>query len=436
MLCVNSVSSFSTLIRVAICCALLLAHGPICAADGECRYVGEYPTATSKKGLQVEDTADALALGIKHAAINVNLSRLIDVNERENCEASWKFDGRQYCFNAAYLAELDSSIETLSSHGVIVNLILLAYATDDQRTNKIMLHPRYDQSAPNRLGMFNTATPDGRATLAAIMEFVAERWSRPDKKFGRVAGYIVGNEVNSHWWWCNMGRVSMEEFADAYLDAVRLIHSSVRKQASWARVYVSLDHHWGISYAAGDEQQAFPGRDFVDYFARQARENGDFDWNIAYHPYPENLFEPRFWNDTTALPKEDTSRITFKNLEVLVEYLKRPELLFVGLPRRIILSEQGFHTPAGPDGETLQAAAYCAAYKRVENLEGVDAFILHRHIDNLHEGGLMLGLRGVAPCGGEPRRKKRIYGCFRAADTPEWESAFKFALPIIGKQSW
>jgi hypothetical protein len=247
----------------------------------------------------------------------------------------------------------------------------------------------------------------------------------------------MGNEVNSHWWWANMGRASMEEFADDYLRTVRLADTAIRKESSWARVYLSLEHHWNIRYAAGDDQQAFPGRAFLDYFARRAREGGDFDWNLAFHPYPENLFEPRFWNDKTATTNVlTTPRITFKNIELLPAYLRRPELLFHGEPRRIILSEQGFHTPSGTNGELIQAAAFCYAYKKIERLDGIDAFILHRQVDNAHEGGLLLGLRSNQPKDGELHPRKKIYDCFRDADTPEWEKAFAFALPIVGLESW
>jgi hypothetical protein len=270
------------------------------------------------------------------------------------------------------------------------------------------------------------------------MAFLAERWSRPDQKYGRVSGYIIGNEVNSHWMWCNMGRVTMREFADSYLRTVRLAHSAIRRQSSWARVYLSLDHHWTIHLESHDETQGFAAKEFIDYFAESARkgEGGDFDWHLAFHSYPENLFEPRFWNDRTALPRVDTPRVTFKNLEVLADYFAREELLYEGKRRSIILSEQGFHTPDGPDGETIQAAAYCYAYKKIEALDGIDAFILHRHIDHPHEGGLWLGLRRFKPGEPEPRPRKKIYECFRLADTPEWEEAFKFALPIIGLESW
>jgi hypothetical protein len=52
--------------------------------------------------------------------------------------------------------------------------------------------------------------------------------------------------------------------------------------------------------------QAFAARPFLEEFARLGRERGDFGWHVAFHPYPENLFEPRFWNDRTATDIDDT----------------------------------------------------------------------------------------------------------------------------------
>lgn len=414
----------------------LVIGGVLTAAAETARYQESYPEAASKKGLQVEIVADALALGVKHAALNFNLGQLIDPTGDTN-NPSWESAGRSFHFQRAYLAAMDRQIKALSERGVIVNLIVLAYQSNDPAVNRILIHPQCATNAPNRLGHFNTVTEEGRRWLTAALEFCAERWARPDQKFGRVSGYIIGNEVNSHWWWANMGRVGMEEFADDYLRVVRLARTAIRRQASWPRVYVSLEHHWNIRYPAGDERQSFPARAFMDYFARQARGGGDFDWHVAFHPYPEDLFEPRFWHDKSATTNVlTTPRITFKNLELLPVYLQRPEFLFNGQPRRIILSEQGFHAPKGADGEVIQAAAYCYAYKKIERLDGVDAFILHRHVDHKDEGGLLLGLRGLQPRGDEARPKKKIYACFRAADTPEWEQEFSFALPVIGITNW
>lgn len=419
-------------LRAVLLLGLTISQSPGAASH----YTEPYPSAASKKGLQVEIVDDALALGVKHAALNFNLSQLIDPKGNTN-HPGWTIDGRTYRFQSGYLASLDRRIKELSDRGVVVNLIVLTYLAGDPEVNRILIHPRCLTNPPNRLGNFNTATEEGRRWLAATMEFCAERWSRPDRKFGRVAGYIMGNEVNSHWWWANMGRVTMEEFADDHLRTVRLAHTAIRAQSSWARVYLSLEHHWNIRYPAGDPQQSFAGRAFLDYFARRAREGGDFDWHLAFHPYPENLFEPRFWNDKSATADVlTTPRITFKNIELLPTYLRRKELLHNGQPRRIILSEQGFHTPKGTNGELIQAAAYCYAYKKIEKLDGIDSFILHRHVDHRAEGGLLLGLRGLEPRGNEARPRKKSYECFRAADTPEWREAFAFALPIIGLTSW
>ncbi len=398
----------------------------------------EFPEALSKKGLQVEIIDDALALGIKHAAINVNLAQMAVVEPSSKAALTWTFEGVDYHYRRSYVEALDRKIGPLSEKAVLVYLIILVYQSHDEAINQLLLHAGYDRTAPNRLGAFNTSSQEGRDWLKATMAFMAARWSPNASPHGRAVGYILGNEVNSRWWWSNMGKVSMETFTTSYAQAMRLAHEGIRSQAAWPRLYVSLEHHWNIRYAAGSDQQAFPGRAFLDLFARVIREGegGDFDWQVAFHPYPENLFKPRFWEDKTATDGPDTPRITFKNLDQLMAALKKPALQYQGKPRRVILSEQGFHTPDGEEGERFQAAAYCYAYRLVEQQAGIDVFILHRHVDHPHEGGLRLGLRRYLPDDPEQRPAKLIYDCFRLAGTPQWEEAFRFALPIVALTAW
>ncbi len=429
-----------SVVAVSFLLLVCVAWLTICAGQDGFRHAGAYPEAASKKGLQVELLDDALELGIKHAALNVNLSELIAPSSgtADVSILTWTTDGQTFHFRREPVERLDRIIKTLSSHGVVVHLIILVYKSSHADVNRVLLHPNYDDTAPHGLSAFNTRTAEGRTWLQATMEFLAHRWSRPDQQYGRVAGYILGNEVNSHWWWSNMGRVKMSEFADDYASALQLVHRAVRRHSEWARVYVSLDHHWSIRFPASNDHEAFAGKELIDYLSQRGKEDDEsnFDWHVAYHPYPENLFEPRFWNDKSALPEPTTPRITFKNLEVLTDYLQRPELFYEGRPRRVILSEQGFHTPDGPMGEAIQAAAYCYAYRKVARLDGVDAFILHRHVDHPHEGGLRLGLRRFVQAESNPHPKKVIYDCFRLADDSDWEAAFRFALPIIGIQNW
>lgn len=398
-----------------------------------------FPEPGSKKGLQVQMTDDALALGIRHATVNCVITGWPALAPRPQDIRFTARDGREYAFRAEQVAAIDRQVAPLSRAGVLVYLVLLARETGEAARDALVLHPRYDRAAKtNRMAAFNTATDEGRAWFVATAEFLAARYSGPETPHGRVWGYIVGNEVNSHWWWYNLGRAPLETVAAEYERAVRLVHGAVRTASENARVYLSFEHHWAMRYPPGTAEQSAPGRDLLDAFARQARERGDFDWHVAFHPYPENLGDPRAWLDKTATPADDSPRVTFKNLDVLTRHLARDELRWQGEPRRVILSEQGLNCREDlPDGEQRQAAGFAYAWMKVNALAGIDAFILHRHVDHEHEGGAHFGLwsrrEGTL---NEPDRPRLLREVFRAAGTPEQDSAFAFALPIVGLKSW
>ncbi|HPD28547.1 MAG TPA: DUF5722 domain-containing protein [Phycisphaerae bacterium] len=397
-----------------------------------------FPRTRSKKGLQVQMVDDAIALGVQHAALNVDLARLFAWTPMPDA-IPHVVDGERFLLNPSLVVDLDRRVTMLSQAGMTVTLILLNYAnTAEAGAAEVLRHPNYNDGCPNQISAFNTATADGLRHYRAAVEFLIDRYTQPDGRFGQALGYIIGNEVNSHWHWCNMGEVSMEEFTEDYLRAMRIAATAAEKICPTARVYMSLEHHWNARFDS--QTKSFPGRAFLELFARRAREQGDFAWHLAYHPYPDNLTEPAFWRDRAATTDVNTTpKITLKNIELLPEYLRRPELLYKGEPRRLILSEQGFHTKAGPDGEILQAAAFCAAFVKVAHIDGIDAFILHRHVDYRDEGGLKLGLwtrNEASPGPGDPGRPKRIHEVFRMADTPGWAAAFEFAKPIIGIRDW
>ncbi|MBM3845839.1 MAG: hypothetical protein FJ405_06090, partial [Verrucomicrobia bacterium] len=229
-----------------------------------------FPASTTKKGLQVQMTDDALALKIGHAALNVNLSGLLSMQQAPGTLV-FESQGRRFHFHSAYLKGLDNQVKPLSDAGVTISLILLTYRSGDGALNSVLLHPAYDRACPNHLGAFNSVTAEGAAHLIACMEFLAMRYAIRGTPYGRVSNFIVGNEVNSHWFWSNRGRCSMEDFAEDYLRAVRMTHVAVRKASSTARVYVSLEHHWNIRYPGGEIGQSFPALPFLEYFQKRSR---------------------------------------------------------------------------------------------------------------------------------------------------------------------
>jgi hypothetical protein len=421
-----------SVLRVALFASLLFANDPVRALDRPAATHVAAPLSAGLKGLQVQMIDDALALGIKHAALNVSLTSLIDLDGHAS-SFRWQGGGRTFYFSRPAVESIP--VLSLSRAGVRVYLILLSTVTADTRLSRIV-RPAAAREAPNGITGFNVSDPEGERYFKACLDFLADRFSQKDARFGRVDGYIIGNELNSHYEWYNIGPATTSQVAAHYLRAVRIAHAAVRRSSADARVYISLEHHWTARNGA-DPLRACPGRDLLDELNRLSKAQGDFDWHIAFHPYPKNLRDPRTWRDKTALPRADTPKITFKNLEQLTQYLRRPEMLCQGRPRRVILSEQGFDTPDTPEGQAVQAAGFCYAWVKVSGLPGIDAFILHRHVDNAQEGGLNLGLWTRQPgTDATPSAKKRIYDVFRAAGTPEWESAFRFALPIIGIKSW
>ena len=404
--------------------------------DGVALWDETFPQPTSKKGLQVQLVDDALALGVKHAALNLYLGGWFRGLDGKDV-LQWTADGGTYRFNRQAVEGLDRQVKRLSDAGVVVNLIVLTGPTGDPAVDRWLVHPNYSPKAPNKLAAFNTSTEEGFRHFRALFEFLGARYSRPDRQFGRIVGFIMGNEVNSHWDWSNMGSATMEPFADDYLRATRTAWTALQQFAPASRVYLSLEHHWNIAYRTTEPDKSFAARPFLEYVNARSKDGGDFPWHVAFHPYPENLFEPRFWNDKTATPDAASKRVTFKNLPVLTDFLAQPSMRFSGQTRRVILSEQGFHSPKGPDGEAVQAAAYAYAYRLVERNPAIDSFILHRHVDHAHEGGLLLGLWSNKPGSiADPDRKKPSYEVFKAADTAEWRKAFAPSLKMVGLEKW
>ncbi len=424
--------------------------------DFPARHEYPYPQARSKKGLQVQMVDDAVELGIGHAALNVQFDRmmLLEQVDPENTIV-FRSQGRDWYFDRAFVETQDQRIKVLSDNDIIVHLILLVYrnATPNSAMPKLV-HPE-TSSRPNAMTndeasfedqlqdgivlAFDTATAEGIAYFTAAVEFLTERYTRDDQQHGRALGYIVGNEVNSQWIWQNMGEQPLERFMLFHERAVRIVYMAAQKSYRHARIYISLDHLWNRAFR-DEPTRYYRGRDVIEEMNRLSKGAGDYPWHVAYHPYPEDLTKPATWNDTTALESFDTPRITFKNLHVLGQFLGQDHLRYGGEIRRVSLSEQGFHTPdLSDEAQKLQAAAYAYAYYKVLFDDGIDTFILHRHVDSKNEFGLRLGLWSWDDTSAEnsaPGEKKAIYDVFQRIDTADSASVTAFALPIVGITDW
>ena len=392
--------------------------GTVFCTDVESRFDEPYPEAVSVKGLQVSDPEDAAKLGVRHTAINVAINDIMRQKPGEGLEP-FVFDGKTYYINMKAVRKYDETFRKFTELGIFVTLILLCgkrwndYIPEDMKP--LLLHPDYDDEGT--LSAFNVVTDEGIGWYQAFLSFLAERYMRPDGGNGRVLGMIISNEVTSQWIWGNAGEKTVTEYAELYTQSMRMAYIAAKKVCSSARIYCSMDHFWGRSMDPSQPKRFYGGLELLNEIRKAAKRDGDFYYNIAHHPYPEDLTKPDFWNDTTATPDPDTIRITFKNLEVLADFIRKEENFFDGRRRRIILSEQGFNSKWTPESEILQATAYGRAYRKVMEIPEIDAFILHAHRDNKEEFGLNLGVWRRKKDSNELDAPKPIYYLMKAIDT-------------------
>lgn len=404
-----------------------------------------YPRTDTIKGLSLADmTDDAEQLGVQHAGINVVVDFLM-LKGPGGPGTYLTFDsgGQTYYFDKGQVTSLDRQVRALTSNGVIVNFILLLLKTGNPNSAwPILVDPDADQSQ-GTVFAFNTKTAEGVRYVRAAFEFLASRYERADEKYGRVTDFVVGNEVDAAWVWYQMGDQTLDRFVEYYGRALRLMYLAARRYYIDPRVYVSLELHWNSSANPDLPLRSYNGRDILDGLNATGKAEGDYPWNVAYHPYPEDLFNPRTWNDPDATNSFDSPDITFKNVQILPEYLRQPAQLFQGHQRHIILSEQGCNTPGDTlDDQKLQAACYAYAYYKIFFAGGIDAFNYHREVDHPAEGGLRLGLWTWDPDNpivagiNMPGQPKYIHNVFKYIDTARSLDVTKFALPIIGITDW
>lgn len=393
-----------------------------------------FPTASSIKGLQVQLVDDAQKLGISHAALNLAVNELF--LDGPTGAIPFVMDGTTYYFSQSYVNAMDRDIKTLSDDDVIVSLILIMYNRPGT-INAKLVHPHY--SGQGIVAAINTTNADGIRYWKAAMEFIASRYTRADEAYGRAVNFIVGNEVNSQRDWYDMGNKNLQDFVEQYARAYRITETAVKKYYAHGRTYISLDHYWNASMGS-DALRLYKGKALLDEFNRLIKAEGNIPWHIAYHPYPENIFDPTIWNDSSTTNSPDTAKINFKNLQVLTGYINSPSYLYNGTSRRIILSEQGFHSLSNSlADQRTQAAAYAYSYYKAKFLGGIDSFILHRHVDHGQELGLNLGLwtrdttKSVPYA---PKDQKYIYNVFQKIDTSESAAVTEFAKSIIGITNW
>ena len=399
------------------------------------KYKYKFPTANSKKGLQInaDMLEDAVELNIRHATVNFVFNEMFAYKSQCNEKVSYayKYQGKTYWFRKYVIHSYDRQLKALKESNTIVSAILLLGWRDDL-TN--LIYPSGREKGHFSYA-WNTSNASARRQLQAALSFLSERYASSSAPNGRIVNWIVGNEVNNYTTYNYAGKKTLQQHAQIYANAFRMTYNTVTSVYSNARVYISLDHLWNTTISG-----SFASRKMLDAFAAAISRQGRIQWNLAYHPYSSPLTEPKFWENRNHQVTQSltTPVINMGNIGLLTSYIRNT----YGSNTRIILSEQGFTSVQHftKNVEKEQSAAIVYSYYLTEADDMIDSFIMNRHIDHKVEiaQGLNLGLwTSTKETATEwADRKKDSWNVFKYMDTNQSPAFADAYLSQIGAKSW
>ncbi|WP_148080406.1 DUF5722 domain-containing protein [Roseimaritima ulvae] len=372
---------------------------------------------------------ELVALGVHNITVNIALTSLMDTTSRRGW-IPFTHGGRTWYVNRRLLSSYDKLIRFAAENEIVVSGILVV-PFSDRDFGKLLVHPEADRAG--HYAMPNFTSPEGVAAYEAVIEFLAQRYAAAGLPHGRIANWIIHNEVGFGWEWTNMGSQPPMVYMDHYLRSMRLVHNVVRRHDPHARVFISLTHHWNTPTDAS--WRSYSNVELLQRLIESSRSEGDFAWGVAFHPYPQNLRRPDAWNDARLTDDFKTPQITPKNIAVLDRWMHQPQMRDAdGNVRGVLLSEQGFNTPDYSDeSQRLQAAGLVYMWRQMRGLKSIEAFHNHRWVDHPNEGGLLLGLRKLPSAGKPYGAKKFAWEIYKVLDTPGEAEAVRFADQLIGQ---
>ncbi|MBQ2945710.1 MAG: hypothetical protein IJD95_04010 [Clostridia bacterium] len=396
----------------------------------------KFPKIKVIKGFHTEKNfSDAAALGSRHANLGIQLNASVS---RDMSGTEYTYKNKTYYINTAYVKVVDNIVKTLTDSGNVVTAGFIIYKNGKNESTEDLYHPNAAMTG-NTIGL-NTTTKEGCEMIEALISYYVERYSRPDKKYGRVVNWLMGNEVGSAYAWCDMGAdYPVDKFVRDYERAVRILDTTVRRFSGEGKSYICFDALWDRALPTTTTDR-YDNRVILDMISAYSKASSDYNWNVAHHAYPQVLAQPQFWKDRGATESVSSDYVNFKNLHILTDYLRMENNKYNGENRRVILTEQGFNCTSDSDrAERIQAAAFAYAYYVCAFDDVIDSFQYYRPVDHEAEAamafrtGLRKNVEGTSDDAGE---KRLIYDVYKYIDTEKSLEYTSFALEVLGVSSW
>ena len=295
----------------------------------------------TKKGLGMPASdymSELDELGLSWVTYNIMLNTVIGCTGSES-DVKHIYGGKTYYINGSTLASMDDVLKKCEDRGVVVAAILLVHPNGgEQEYASALSHPEY--TSKGIFSMPDVTNIYGTEAYAATVDFLASRYSQ--KGNGRIHHWIMHNEVDQNLVWTNMGTQPQMRYVDTYEKSMRIVSNIVRQYDPNAYVLGSFTSSWNTRHSdTGDA--GFAAKNMLDNLLVYSAKEGDYRWGVAAHVYPQDFYKPAFWSaDTEATYSEGSGFSTFKNIEVVSDWMLRREHYYKGLEKRIVFfSENG-----------------------------------------------------------------------------------------------
>ena len=355
--------------------------------------------------------SDLDELNISFITVNIRINNFLRSTASPK-SIPFVYNGKTYYADIDKIKQYDAALLAAAKRNIVVYAIILVYPENisrDKAIGRLLEHPEYNEDGACTMPNLTNLTAVN--LYAAAIDFLASRYSRPDRQYGHIHRWIIHNEVDVAWVWCNAGKKTALQLMDIYVKSMRLVYYTAYYYNSNAEVFISLTHNWQSPF----DVNSYPGAAMLDLLLDYSRVEGDFRWGVAYHPYPEQLTESKSWLDPNATNDLNTKLITFKNVEQLDKWIKQPRTFYRKTQRRTMtLSEQNPNSfDYSPQSLIEQADSLRYVLQKVKKCDGIEAYIAHSWIDARFEGGLKTGLRKYIDDPDDPGGAKPAWYIFK-----------------------
>ena len=287
----------------------------------------------SGKGVYGAGISFMQEMGVSDTVVWVDIGKFFLLEEQSG--SKFECGGNLYYYNTEYARTLDKTIRNYGEKDINVNLCIVVSDTGNETLNKLLIYEGADYGA--KYCAYNTKTPQGLAYLRAFSEYWAEKYSN----LGYIKRMVFGDSVSMSYEYYNMGEKLLSEFTEEYARGLRTVYNAVKSYAPYIEIYTFVDDVWDKNYPF-DLYTRYDGKAFLESLGDCISADGNINWGIAQNLYPY-LYDDYFsYRDKTLGITEDSDRVSFKNIEVVTDWLKNNEKYYGGVSRDYIIIEKTF----------------------------------------------------------------------------------------------